>query len=161
MGLQRLGGAAVAGLLAGDSDLLLMDSFQGVSDGLTELCLLLLALLELHLHRIQLGLAAGEDLGQLLQLALAAEEIRYLRLHRAAGHGAAGVHHIALQGDQAEAVAAGAHDLDAMIQVIRDDGTAQQIFNDIAVLGRTAHQLAGNADAARHLQHVADIAVQR
>ena len=125
------------------------------------LCLLLLALGQLRLHGVQLGAALLERLGQLLQLALAAEEVRHLRLGGAAGHGAAGVHHVALQGNQAEAVAAGAHDLDAVIQIVRDDGAAQQVFDDILVLRRTAHQLAGNADAARHLQHVADIAVQR
>jgi hypothetical protein len=70
--IQHLGRAVEAGLLTGDGDLLLVDFLQRIGDGLTQLGLLLLALCELDLHRIQVGFALAQGLGQLLLLALAA-----------------------------------------------------------------------------------------
>ena len=93
--------------------------------------------------------------GQLLHLALAAQQVLRLLLNAAAGHAAAGVHHVALQRHQPESMPARAHDGDAAVQVLGYDGASQQAFHYAAVDGIVAAQLARHADTAGHGKHLA------
>ena len=93
--------------------------------------------------------------GQLLHLALAAQQVLRLLLNAAAGHAAAGVHHVALQRHQPESMPARAHDGDAAVQVPGHHGAAQQAFHYAAVDGIVAAQLARHADTAGQGQHLA------
>ena len=93
--------------------------------------------------------------GQLLHLALAAQQVLRLLLDAAAGHAAAGVHHIALQRHQPEGMPARAHDGDAAVQVPGHHRASQQALHHAAVQRVIAAQLAGHADAAGHGEHLA------
>ena len=63
----------------------------------------------------------------------------------AAGHRAAGVQNLPVQGDDAEAVSVLPCHSDGGIQMLHHDDPSQQVGKDIAVLGRKLHQLIGNA----------------
>ena len=84
----------------------------------------------------------------------------------AAGHGAAGMDHLPVQGDDAQAVSVVAGHADGIRQGFGNNGPAKQVINDLFVAGIEAHKLGGNAHKAgiphrRVLHHGAADGVQR
>ena len=111
------------------------------------LVVLPLSLLQLRI-RHQLVLLQLFFLGiQLFQFISPGQNARFL-IHAAAGHGAAGIHHLAVQGDDAEPVAVFLGHGNGSIHVVNDHGSAQQILHDLTVSGIRRHQLGGNAHEA-------------
>ena len=113
-----------------------------------------LDLVALAAQRFQLAVDAPDRLLGLLDFARARKQARHARLHAAAGHRAAGVHHVALERDQPELIAPGALDGDAGVEVLGDDRAPEQVVHHAAVLRVVADQLRREADAARHRQHL-------
>ena len=85
--------------------------------------------------------------GELFQLIGPGEDAGVL-VHGAAGHGAAGVHHLAVQGDDLEAAAVFLGHGDGGVHILDDHRPAQQIVNDCLVGLFTADQLGGDAHIA-------------
>ena len=102
----------------------------------------------------QLAVDALKRLLGLLDLARAREQARHARLHAAAGHRTAGVHHVALERHQPELIPPGALDGDAGRQILGDDGAPEQVVHDAAVLFIIRNQFRREADAARHREHL-------
>ena len=75
---------------------------------------------------------------------------------RAAGHGAAGVEHLAVQGDDLEAVAVLPGHGDGLVQVGGDDGGPQQAGEDLLIAPLKGDELVAHAHEAR-LVHHADV----
>ena len=123
--------------------------------------LLLPGHLQLILGLLQLPVGALGHQGGILQLAahLAQLFIELLQLpgtgedagaaaDAAAGHGAAGVDDLAVQGDDAEAVVVALGHPNAAVQVLHHHGCTQQVPDDAAIAVFIAHQLRGDAHKA-------------
>ena len=108
----------------------------------------------------QLLLVLLDRLPQLLHFAFAAQQAHAAFLGCAAGHGAAGVHHVAGQGHQPKGVPPGPHDGNAAVQVAGDHCSAQQVFHDAPVFRAVGNQFAGNPQATRHGQQPPLLRVQ-
>ena len=85
--------------------------------------------------------------GELFQLVGPGEDAGVLT-YGAAGHGAAGVHHLAVQGDDLEAAAVFLGHGNGSIHVLDNDGAAQQIVHDGPVGLFAVNQLRGHAHEA-------------
>ena len=158
----QVGGRAFAArLFAGDGNLLLMQGVHRVADLLPLLLRHLLTLRQFLTALVQFRAPGLQLRGQFLQFALTAEQVGHLRLRRTARHRAAGVHHVALQRHQAERVIARAHNRNAVVEVVGNHRAPQQIFHNAAVFRRALHQFARHAEAARQLQRIAFIAIER
>ena len=161
MGVQVGGYAFAARLFAGDGNLLLMQCVHRVADLLPLLLRRLLTLRQFLTALVQFRAPGLQLRGQFLQFTLAAEQVGHLRLRRTARHRAAGVHHVALQRHQAERVIARAHNRNAVVEVVGNHRAPQQIFHNAAIFRRALHQFARHAEAARQLQRIALIAIER
>ena len=115
---------------------------------------LLVQLLVNPAQLLQLGVDRAQLLLRLLDLAAAGQQAGHAGLHAAAGHGAAGVHHVALQRHQPQLIARRALDGDAAGQILGDDGAAQQAVHHALILFIIGNQLRGHAHAAGHAQHL-------
>ena len=140
-------GRLVPGGFPGHGNFLLMQFVQRVAALLLQAVLLCLTFRQLLPEGVQANLPRPEGLGQFLQLPLPAQQAHCPRRGGAAGHGAAGVHHVALQRHQAEGMVARTHDGNAHVQVFRDDRAAQQVLHDAAILRRAVDQIRRHADA--------------
>ena len=103
---------------------------------------------------LELLLQLLQRLFAFLDLAGAGEEAGGTALHAAAGHGAAGVHHVALQRHQAELIPSGPLDGNARGQVLGHHGAPKEIVDHALILRVKLHQLRRQAHTARHGQHV-------
>ena len=74
-----------------------MHLLHGLGNLLLQTVLGLLAVIQRLPHPGEIRLLLLDGRGKLLDLALPSQQIGHLRLHGTAGHGAAGVHHVALQ----------------------------------------------------------------
>ena len=70
----------------------------------------------------------------------------------AARERAAGVHNLAVQRDDADAVARAARHGDRMAQRLRDDGAAKEIADNIVITRIAAHEIRRNADISRGIR---------
>ena len=160
MRLQFGGGIEHALLLTGHGNFLLMHGLHALVAQTFCLGLALLHGGDVLLQGGQRLLILGKLRGQLLDFAFARKEIAGFAAHGAARHGAAGVHHLAVQRDQPEGVAPRAHDGQGCIQILRHHGAAQQVFHHRAIALIVGNQLAGHAQTAGHGQHAALLVAQ-
>ena len=160
MRLQFGGGVEHALLLTGHGNFLLMHGLHALVAQTFCLGLALLHGGDVLLQGGQRLLILGKLRGQLLDFAFARKEIAGFAAHGAARHGAAGVHHLAVQRDQPEGVAPRAHDGQGCIQILRHHGAAQQVFHHRAIALIVCNQLAGHAQTAGHGQHAALLVAQ-
>ena len=100
----------------------------------------------------QFGLHGGGPGGELLQLRRPAQHTGG-PAGAAAGHGAAPVDDLAVQRHDPEGVAVLPGHGDAAVQILRHHGAAQQVVNDILVLGVECHQPGGDAHEAELILH--------
>ena len=120
--------------LPGHRDLLLMQLFQRIGGTGLEFVLALLAILHLPQQLFQFILAGSLFFRQFLQFPFPGKEVHVSGGNGTAGHGTAGVHHVALKGDQAESMIAPAHDRDTGGQVLRHHRASKQVLHDPPVV---------------------------
>ena len=96
---------------------------------------------------LKLGLDLLALFLQLLQLPGAGENPR-ITADAAAGHRAAGVDDLAIQGDDAEAVVVALGHLNAAVQVLHHHGSAQKVLHNGTIFPLVAHQFRRNAHEA-------------
>ena len=102
-----------------------------------------LTLLQLGFLRHFLLLQLLFLLGQPFQLIGPGENARIL-IYRTAGHGAAGVHHLSIQGYDAEAIFKLLCHGNGCIQILGNHRPAQKIQDDIFILGVALYQIRGH-----------------
>ena len=108
---------------------------------------LALGLLKLRLQYQLFLLQALFLPGELFQLIGPGENARVL-VHGTTGHGAAGVHHLAVQGNDLKAAAIALAHGNGRVQVGHDHGSRQQVFHNAPVLFLAFYQVRGNAHKA-------------
>ena len=121
---------------------------------------LVLGLLQLPRRLLRLGFGGGQLFlhtaqlsGELLQLIGTAEHAG-AAADAAAGHGAAPVHHLSVQRDDAEGIAVLAGHGDTAVQILHHHGAAQQVPENAVILLVIGDQIGGDAHKAVFTGHI-------
>ena len=121
---------------------------------------LVLGLLQFPRRLLRLGLGGGQLLlhtaqlsGELLQFIGTAEHAG-AAADAAAGHGAAPIHHLSVQRDNAKSIAILAGHGDTAVQILHHHGAAQQVPENTVILLVIGDQIGGDAHKAVFTGHI-------
>ena len=147
-------------LFPGHLDFLLMHRIGNLCQTVFERVLFLLSCFQLFPNSVIVRLKGFHVCGQLVDFTLSSQQAGRLGLNGTARHGTAGMHDVSMQRHQAERMSALPHDGNAVIQIIRDHGSAQKIFHNGLVIAIAGDQIGGHAETSRHGEHPLFIPVQ-